>query len=242
MLKDLKWELSKFVYQLTELKLDQGRHLLLLKNDPQNSILLENLQDINNKYKDVKRKWKILWIKQQEKKMNWLSYGDDDLNYLYLSIKKEALTLLEKFTSMMRLSMNPLIGDSLCIYFSSLFNAPKPYFNNIYHLSCGKGLTKDQFIEIGSLFNDNKIFQELKDIGEDKSHGIDGFTSKFFTYTWELLGNQFAAIVKSFSTLFKISNNFKHTLITLISKSKNATLINDYRPISGYFKSSNGLI
>lgn len=74
-------------------------------------------------------------------------------------------------------------------YFSSLFNAQKPCFNNIDHLSSSKDLNENQIIEISSPFNDNEIFQELKEIREDKSLGIDGFTYKFFTYNWELFGN-----------------------------------------------------
>lgn len=66
MLKNLKWELNSLDYQLTELKLEQERHLLLLEKDLKKSILLDNLQDINSKYKYV-AKWKAYGLSNGDK-------------------------------------------------------------------------------------------------------------------------------------------------------------------------------
>lgn len=65
-----------------------------------------------------------------------------------------------------------------------------------------------------------EILQIIKDIAEDKLLGIDGFTLKFFTSTREITEKQSVSTIKYFLTTFKISKNFKHTLIILIPKFK----------------------
>lgn len=62
--------------------------------------------------------------------------------------------------------------------------------------------------------------------------GIDGFTAKIFKFNWDFVGNQFLTIAHHFFKIRKLPQIFKHTLITLISKSKHSNSITDFHPIS----------
>lgn len=85
---------------------------------------------------------------------------------------------------------------------------------------------------MGSPFTDQEILQAFNDIADNKTLDIDGFTIKFFMAIWDIIGRKFLLVVKHFSLTSKMPYIFKHTLITLILKSKNATYMEDYKPIS----------
>lgn len=81
-------------------------------------------------------------------------------------------------------------------------------------------------------FTDNEILDAFNSIDDEKTLGIDGFTTKFFKHNWELIGKQFLMAVQHFFSTKKLPQMFKHTLITLIPKSKNANSISEFCPIS----------
>lgn len=53
---------------------------------PKNPILLDNFMDINSRDKEVAVK-ESLWVIQRAKTY-WLKYGDDDIQFLYHSIRE----------------------------------------------------------------------------------------------------------------------------------------------------------
>lgn len=87
-------------------------------------------------------------------------------------------------------------------------------------------------LELRLSFLGLEIYNALIDITEDKSLGIDGFTAKFYTSYWDIVGKHFTSAIMFFSSSFKLPNLFKHTLLIFIPKSKNASRLEDYRPIS----------
>lgn len=115
-------ESSPIDVQLKELKLLQARALSQLESDLFNDILIKNFQYINTHYSDIARK-ESLWIKQRLKTF-WLSHADDDLKYLYNSIRDRRHTNLIKEIHMNGniISDSNLIGEVFCDFYSTLFN------------------------------------------------------------------------------------------------------------------------
>lgn len=83
-------------------------------------------------------------------------------------------------------------------------------------------------------FSYKEIFQALKDIIEDKSPSSKNFTTKLFSHIWNLIGKQFLAVMHHFYHTHKVHDIFKNTLINLITKTKHATTLVEYHPISLY--------
>lgn len=93
-------------------------------------------------------------------------------------------------------------------------------------------LSRDQALEIGLPFSDQEIYNTLIDIVEDKSPSIEGFTAKFYTSYWDIIGKHFTYAIIFFSSSFKLLDLFKNTLLTFIPKSKNVSRLEDFHPIS----------
>lgn len=214
-----------------KLRNDQARFLVQIEMDPHNGTVMRNLIDINAKYKDMAKK-ESLWFKQIAKK-NWLTKGDDNMKFLYLSIKQiRSSNLIREIYRHDEIISDPiLIGDSFCSYLSNFSTCLNLTFSLLMNCLRGFTLNSNQSQELSTPFTDQKNFQ-LKDINEDKTLGINDFTAKFFTYGWDLIGKKFLFAVNYFSKSFIILDIFKHTLITLIPKSKNATSLSYFRPIS----------
>lgn len=78
--------------------------------------------------------------------------------------------------------------------------------------------------------------QEIKDtlfsIGDDKSPGPDGFSSRFFKKAWGSICGDFTAAVKEFFTSSSLLKQINHTTIALVPKSNHSNIVGDYRPIA----------
>lgn len=71
------------------------------------------------------------------------------------------------------------IGNLLCDHFSTLFNSNSGILN-IGDLPLGNTVSNEIKHSLKALVLDQEILEALNDIVEDKMHGFDGFTTKFF--------------------------------------------------------------
>jgi hypothetical protein len=78
--------------------------------------------------------------------------------------------------------------------------------------------------------------EELKDVlfhfKKDKSPGPDGWTIDFFTFFFDLVGEDLLAMVEESRRLGSISGSINSIFLTLIPKTNNPTIFEDFRPIS----------
>ncbi|XP_019238911.1 PREDICTED: uncharacterized protein LOC109218965 [Nicotiana attenuata] len=61
----------------------------------------------------------------------------------------------------------------------------------------------------------------------------DGYGSKFFKDSWEVVGRDVVDAIMEFFRTGKMLRVLNHTVITIIPKSSHATSVGDYRPIAG---------
>ncbi|XP_024972771.1 uncharacterized protein LOC112511401 [Cynara cardunculus var. scolymus] len=69
-------------------------------------------------------------------------------------------------------------------------------------------------------------------IGNYKAPGSDGFSSKFFKASWDIVGRDVEIAIHNFFYRGNLPKNLNHTLICLLPKSVNASRVTDYRPIA----------
>jgi hypothetical protein len=78
--------------------------------------------------------------------------------------------------------------------------------------------------------------EELKSIlfhfKKEKSSGPDGWTTEFFIYFFDLVGEDLLAMVEESRRLGSIVGGLNSTFLTLIPKANNPSTFDDFRPIS----------
>lgn len=176
-----------------------------------------------------------LWLKKRAK-AHWLTNFVDDLKFLYSLVKERnnSNVIRSIFHYNSTLISQENIAKCFCEHFSTLFNNSQ--FNLSLHidLPIGPKISQVQSSSLDSLVSDEEILGALKIINGNKSPSVDGFNSQFFLKSWELTSHTFLKVVHHFFTHSKFSDVFKHSLITLILKSKNMYSVVDFRPIYLY--------
>lgn len=80
-----------------------------------------------------------------------------------------------------------------------------------------------------SNYDINKAFFSIKD---NKYLGLDYYSSLFFQKSWDLVIEDFCAVVKDFFVSKKLLKQINHFIKAMIPKSANAYTPNDYREMS----------
>jgi hypothetical protein len=79
---------------------------------------------------------------------------------------------------------------------------------------------------------DQEIWNALKDIGDTKAPGIDGFNSKNFKVSWNVIKSDVFAAIHEFFDHDRLYVAVNCALVTLIPKSSDAKTMKDMRPIA----------
>ncbi|KAL0445468.1 UNVERIFIED_CONTAM: hypothetical protein Slati_1674700 [Sesamum latifolium] len=76
------------------------------------------------------------------------------------------------------------------------------------------------------------IKQAVFDIDETKAPGPDGYSSGFFKATWPIVGREVTWAIMDFFVTGRLLKQVNSTLISLIPKVNNPTVVAEFRPIS----------
>ncbi|GKE70792.1 RNA-directed DNA polymerase, eukaryota, reverse transcriptase zinc-binding domain protein [Tanacetum coccineum] len=80
--------------------------------------------------------------------------------------------------------------------------------------------------------SNDEIKAALFDIDDNKAPGPDGFTSRFFKASWEIIGKDFCYAIKEFFISRKMLGELNTTFISFIRKCNKPVKVADYRPIA----------
>lgn len=78
----------------------------------------------------------------------------------------------------------------------------------------------------------DEIMRTMFKLNPNKSPGPDGFTSRFYSCSWHILGREVTAAINNFFITGNLPTATNSTILTLIPKFPGASSIKDYRPIS----------
>ncbi|KAL0439674.1 UNVERIFIED_CONTAM: hypothetical protein Slati_2450400 [Sesamum latifolium] len=78
----------------------------------------------------------------------------------------------------------------------------------------------------------DEIKQAFFDIDETKAPGPDGYSSGFFRAAWSVVGREVTQAILEFFSTGRLLKQINATLISLIPKVSNPTVVGEFRPIS----------
>ncbi|KAL0420553.1 UNVERIFIED_CONTAM: hypothetical protein Slati_3078200 [Sesamum latifolium] len=93
-------------------------------------------------------------------------------------------------------------------------------------------INEDEAIQLTRRVTPDEIKQAVFDIDEDKAPGPDGYSSGFFKVAWPVIGKEVTLAILDFFTTGRLLKQVNATLLLLIPKVQNPTLVAEFRPIS----------
>ncbi|KAJ9536435.1 hypothetical protein OSB04_un000393 [Centaurea solstitialis] len=179
--------------------------------------------------------WADFSASRQRAKVKWLTEGDANTRYFHRAIE-------ERRNLRHIHSICNSVGDH--VYDDEVATAFIEHFVSIIGTkddTVDPEMPQSWFVNKLSLEDSNHMIRqvvdsEIKDamfrIGNDKSPGSDGFSAKFFKASWEIIGSDILLAIHNFFYRGRLAKELNHTLLCLLPKSPNASLVSDYRPIA----------
>jgi hypothetical protein len=81
-------------------------------------------------------------------------------------------------------------------------------------------------------FEEQEMWEVVRDLNGDKAPGPNGFTIAFFQKCWGVLKQDIMAVFSEFHNRRQFEKSFNATFVSLIPKKADAMDVKDFRPIS----------
>lgn len=176
-------------------------------------------------------------VLRQRAKLNWMRWGDGNKKYFHATIKSRKNsngihTLQIESGVVLKDVVN--IEEEVLKFYEKLMATADRVRNDIdvSVMREGPQLNNDQHKTLIAPVTEQEVVNALKNIDDLKSPGIDGYGAYFFKKAWTVVRND---VLNSVDDLFlneRIFKEAKCTLVSLIPKNKEASMIKEYRPIS----------
>ena len=186
------------------------------------------------RYREVKADY-ASYIQQQEK-LKWIQYGDDNTKHFHKSIKERRSH--NRINMLMidgkHISDPPLIHKAFLSFYSNLLCCKLEHRKRIKMsiVKAGPILNSIVWSSLDLSFSAAEIKEALWSINDNKSLGLDGFNRKFYKESWSIVGTDVIAAIQEFLTSGKLLRSWNTAAITLIPKVPCPSHPGDYRPIS----------
>lgn len=81
-----------------------------------------------------------------------------------------------------------VIGKHSQSFFTKVYESNSRQFSTIDFAGLKATVTKQMNDDLTKEFSDNEIFEAINQIGDDKSPGPDGLTTRFYKFCWDIVG------------------------------------------------------
>lgn len=118
-------------------------------------------------------------------------------------------------------------------YFSNLFSSQNPSIEDIAGISSmvPNGVTQDMNNYLDTPFTKEEIKKALFDLHPSKAPGPDGYTALFFQNVWDVIGEKVTKAALDVLNCGASLGDWNHTVVTIIPKVKDPTILQDFRLI-----------
>ncbi|KAJ9536666.1 hypothetical protein OSB04_un000139 [Centaurea solstitialis] len=201
--------------------------------DPHNLELGKDVERIRDAYQ--KSCWADFAAARQRAKVKWLTEGDANTRYFHRVIEER------RHARHMHCVCNM---EGVYVYDDDVATAFIEHFVSILGQrdeSVIPDMDDALFVKRLSITDSNHMIRQIQDveirdalfgIGNDKAPGSDGFSSKFFKASWDIVGKDLLLAIHNFFYRGHLAKELNHTLICILPKKPNATLVSEFRPIA----------
>ncbi|GJR47914.1 RNA-directed DNA polymerase, eukaryota, reverse transcriptase zinc-binding domain protein [Tanacetum coccineum] len=195
-------------------------------------ILTEELKKIQIDLDKDPNEEKVL---KQKSKVDWLKEGDHNTTFFHNMLKgrknKSIIVCVKDDLG------NEFHDDDVAWKFVSHFQTFLGSCDEIFPIEMledlfVKKVDAESALHMVKEVSRDEIKIALFDIKDDKAPGPDGFTSKFFKASWDIMGDDLCAVVQEFFKSGKMLGELNTTLISLVPKCILPSKVTDYRPIA----------
>ncbi|KAJ9536466.1 hypothetical protein OSB04_un000347 [Centaurea solstitialis] len=201
--------------------------------DPHNSELGKEVERVRDAYQ--KSCWADFAAARQRAKVKWLTEGDANTRYFHRVIEER------RHVRHMHSVCNM---EGVFVYDDDVPTAFIEHFVSIFGTR-DESVIHDMDVTLFdtrlSIAESNHMIRQIQDleirdamfgIGNDKAPGSDGFSSKFFKASWDIVGKDVLLAIHNFFYCGHLAKELNHTLICILPKAPNATLVTEFRPIA----------
>ncbi|CAA7013480.1 unnamed protein product [Microthlaspi erraticum] len=210
----------------------------------QRELLTEPSQGLFQQEAEARKTWVLFSAAEesffkQKSRVRWLKEGDSNTGYFHRSVKANlSRNIIHHLrdSNGVKVSNTDQLKSMAVDYFRNLLGSPntavQPFsieqIQELHPFQCGEEMTQ----LLSAIPTSEEIIKALFSLPKNKAPGPDGFTMEFFTSSWELVGNDLVAAVKTFFTDSVMLRQVNSTVISLIPKVPGADTLSSFRPIS----------
>lgn len=175
-------------------------------------------------------------VMRQRAKVKWIRLGDGNNAYFHASLKSKHSNM--RIHRLCKADGAEITGqdettEEVLHFYGNLMGSTQKNLQvvDIMVLRKGKQLSKDQRTGLIKEVTENEIVKALDSIGDLKAPGVDGYNSKFFKSSWNIVKED-VNVVNDFFEKGVLDRKWNLILISLILKQVVAKSIKEYRPIA----------
>lgn len=174
---------------------------------------------------------------RQRSKIDWIHLGDGNNRFFHDQVKAKQnqteMTSICHEDGTILYNQDDIGMEILGFYGNLIGKANEDLIGiDLVAMKGGPQLTNDQRSMLVRPISEHEILQALKDIGDLKAPGVNGFGDKFFKVSWHIIKQDVIAVVIEFFNHNRIYHAINSTLVSLIPKGDAGKNVKDFRPIS----------
>lgn len=207
-----------------------------LQDDPANLDLTERERSCRRAFVELRSHEEPFY--RQKSRIRWLKEGDKNSKFFHHSVKRRQLAnriLSVKDPSGTVITDPAVVPQVFIRFFSSLLSPhealSKPSSEEVKRV-IRRPLDPDQIRILSEPVSDEVIKSTLFSLAKGKAPGPDGFSVEFFKSNWEIVGPLVLPAVHDFFQSGRLLKEVSATIIALVPKVPNASVVSDYRPIA----------
>lgn len=106
------------------------------------------------------------------------------------------------------------------------------YIDSEVRTTFSRTITAEQNSELMRVPSYDEVRSVVSHLNPDKSPGPDGFNGAFFKAFWDIIGMDLVRAIQSIFLGNNLLRQVNDTFVTLVPKVKNASSLDQFRPIS----------
>ncbi|WMV28772.1 hypothetical protein MTR67_022157 [Solanum verrucosum] len=176
-------------------------------------------------------------ILKQKSRVTWIKLGDSLSKYFSAVMKerthKKLIGNIQALNGC-KLQDPKAIQQEIISFYQSPMGASQNRLPAVDRriMKLGPILVHQQQLDLCEEITDQEIWEGLRSIDDDKSPGIDGYTSCFLKKAWQMVKDDICSAVREFFITGAMCKAINCTSITLVLKIPSPVTVKDYRPIA----------